>query len=141
LYNSIDVGARLRDLREKRGLSQKQVSEKLGLSQSSIAQYESGKTELTSKVLVLYSELYIVSVDYLLGLTDKPMNEHKNGNTIYFTTSKKPPDLSTGEPETIVEKSFTLNSDGLPANRQELEQLVRNLLREMMPVLKKDEQK
>ncbi len=35
-----DLGSRMRELREKRGLSQKQLAEKIGRSSSAISSYE-----------------------------------------------------------------------------------------------------
>lgn len=61
---------RLRELRIEKGLSQKQLSEKLNISQSAIAKWELAKTEPTASALILLSEFFKVSVDYLLGLED-----------------------------------------------------------------------
>lgn len=140
-YDAEKSGQRIKDAREKMGFTQKFVADKIGLTQPTVYQQESGKSKPTPDALIWYSENYHVSVDYLLGLTDKPFYEHKSGNAIYITTSKKPPDVSGGESEPVAEKTFTVNSDELPANRQELEQFVRDLLREVIPDQKTDEQK
>lgn len=42
------MGAKIRELREKRGLSQKELADALGVDRSAISLWESGKTEPTA---------------------------------------------------------------------------------------------
>ncbi|MEA4829363.1 MAG: helix-turn-helix transcriptional regulator [Enterococcus thailandicus] len=65
-------GSRLRELREKTGMSQYAISKLAGVSQSAINRYENDQTEATYSVLVWFADYYDVSLDYLLGRTDKP---------------------------------------------------------------------
>lgn len=62
--------ANLKDLRKEFGLSQKQMAEKLSISQQTYSDYEKGKTEPTIDTLIKISELFKVSIEYLLGLED-----------------------------------------------------------------------
>lgn len=62
---------RIRDLREDKDLSQKKLAEILNISQSTYSRYESGYLDVPSEVLIALSIFYGVSVDYILGLTDK----------------------------------------------------------------------
>lgn len=62
---------RIRDLREDKDLSQKKLAEILNISQSTYSRYESGYLDVPSEVLIALSSFYGVSVDYILGLTDK----------------------------------------------------------------------
>lgn len=62
---------RIRDLREDKDLSQKKLAEILNISQSTYSRYESGYLDVPSEVLIALSLFYGVSVDYILGLTDK----------------------------------------------------------------------
>ena len=61
---------RLKELRQERGLSQMELSKQTGLSQSAIAKWEKDKTDPTSANLIVLSQFFGESVDYLLGLTD-----------------------------------------------------------------------
>ena len=61
---------RIRELREDKDLSQRQIGQILNMSQTGYNQYEIGKNDLPTNVLIKLSEFYGVSVDYLLGLTD-----------------------------------------------------------------------
>lgn len=63
---------RIRDLREDRDLKQRQVAEYLCCSQQVYSNYELGQRDIPTEVLIKLSQLYHVSVDYLLGLTSNP---------------------------------------------------------------------
>lgn len=62
---------RIRDLREDADLTQMEVGAKINLPQRTYAYYESGQRMIPPHILVALAELYHVSVDYLLGLTDQ----------------------------------------------------------------------
>lgn len=63
---------RLKELREKRGVSQLKLAMDLGLTQNSVSRYESGAREADYKTLVALADYFNVSVDYLLERTDNP---------------------------------------------------------------------
>ena len=61
------VGARLKELRESRGLSQKDVSNEFVITgRSTLANYELGIRDVPIKILVLYSKKFNVSTDWIL---------------------------------------------------------------------------
>lgn len=62
---------RLRDLREDADLTQRQVGEAINVPQRTYAYYESGQRMLPPQVLCALADFYHVSVDYLLGRTEK----------------------------------------------------------------------
>ncbi len=62
---------RLRELREDHDLTQKEIAQILNMSQTGYNQYEIGKNDLPTKILIKLSEYYNVSVDYILGLTNE----------------------------------------------------------------------
>lgn len=63
---------RIRDLREDNNLKQKEVAVYLHCSQQVYSNYELGQRDIPTDILIGLSELYHVSVDYLLGLTSNP---------------------------------------------------------------------
>lgn len=66
---------RIRDLREDRGLTQAQVGRAINVPQRTYAYYESGQRMVPPHVLCALADFYQVSVDYILGRTDrKEMN-------------------------------------------------------------------
>ena len=63
---------RIRDLREDHDLTQKQIGQILNMSQTGYSQYEIGKNDIPTRILIALANYYNTSVDYLLGLTDNP---------------------------------------------------------------------
>lgn len=63
---------RIRDLREDKDLKQRQVADYLNCSQQVYSNYELGQRDIPTDVLINLSNLYNVSVDYILGLTNNP---------------------------------------------------------------------
>lgn len=62
---------RIRDLREDHDLKQTDIAKLLNVTQPTYSDYERGILEISLSSLVTLSNFYQVSVDYLLGLTDK----------------------------------------------------------------------
>ena len=63
---------RLGDLRIDHDLKIKQVAEYLNTHPNVYSRYEKGSREIPVWALIKLSELYGVSADYILGLTDEP---------------------------------------------------------------------
>lgn len=62
---------RIQDLRTDADLSQKQLSEILHMSQRSYSHYETGSRNIPVEMLIRLANYYDISVDYLVGRTDK----------------------------------------------------------------------
>lgn len=62
---------RIRNLREDNDLTQKQVAKILNMSQTGYSQYEIGKNDIPTRVLIILSNYYNTSIDYILGITDE----------------------------------------------------------------------
>lgn len=62
---------RIRDMREDRDLTQKQLADHLHIRQNTYSQYETGQRQLPLDVLIALARYYKTSADYLLGLTDE----------------------------------------------------------------------
>lgn len=69
---------RIAILRREAGMNQLDLAETLGLSQQAISKYENGKAEPDSDTLKQLSRLFNVSVDYIIGNSDK--REHSSLN-------------------------------------------------------------
>lgn len=63
---------RLKLLRKQKHMSQLSLAMKLNTTQMSISRYETGKREPHLKTLILISDFFDVSIDYLLERTDNP---------------------------------------------------------------------
>ena len=70
---------RLRDLREDHDLTQRRLAEMLGMKQTQYFRYEQGYRDIPTDMLIKLSEIYSVSVDYILGLTDETRTYPRHG--------------------------------------------------------------
>lgn len=62
---------RIKDLREDRDLTQKELAAALGITQRKYSYVETGTQPLTDELLVKLAQYYNVSTDYILMLSDK----------------------------------------------------------------------
>ncbi len=73
---------RIRDLREDKDMTQKQMGELLNCSQRVYSNYERGDIDIPTPILIEIASYHNTSVDYLLDLTDikqpYPPKKHKN---------------------------------------------------------------
>ena len=72
IINGDSMHLRIRDIREDKDLTQKQVAEYLLCDQSLYSKYERGERPIPLEAVVKLAEFYGTSVDYLVGLTDTP---------------------------------------------------------------------
>jgi len=62
---------RIRDLREDKDLSQKEMGKALGMSQTGYSKYETGENDVPTNILIKLANFHNTSVDYILGRTDQ----------------------------------------------------------------------
>ena len=106
------AGKRIRELREKKGITQKELAAARKMTQSAIAKQESGATAIGEEGLSWYADYFGVSADYLLGRTDVPQ-----------TASRGRADLPDG-----AEGAAASGAEGEPpAPSKSLEEFVRRI--------------
>lgn len=71
----------IQDLRMSKGLSQQELADELKIGRSTLANYEQSKREPNYETLEKISRYFKVSVDYILGLTDKK-NDYTHEHTL-----------------------------------------------------------
>lgn len=59
----------IKELREDRDLSQREIAEILHMHKTTYARYETGEREIPFNIAILLAKYYEVSLDYLAGLT------------------------------------------------------------------------
>lgn len=74
LSSAADIGARVRQARQRKGMSLRSVANDLGLSASLISQVETGKTSPSVATLYSLAQLLGFSVDEMLGLASDPVS-------------------------------------------------------------------
>lgn len=62
---------RIRDLREDKDLTQREMGKLLNCSQRVYSNYERGDLDIPTDVLIKLAQFYHTTTDYILGLTDK----------------------------------------------------------------------
>jgi len=72
MRNEILKYQRIRDLREDRDITQKEIAEHLNIRQNSYSRYETNERDIPIEVLIKLAVYHNTSIDYLVGLTDEP---------------------------------------------------------------------
>lgn len=70
MFNRNIFGTRLRLLRREKDVTQQVISQLLSVTKTQISEIENGKSTTTLERLVILSDYFDVSCDYLLGITD-----------------------------------------------------------------------
>ncbi|MFC7395412.1 helix-turn-helix domain-containing protein [Scopulibacillus cellulosilyticus] len=76
------LGSRIRLLREKSDLSQKQLAEQLKISNVQLSRYESGDRKPDPEMIAAFAEFFKVPADFLLGLSSSIVQEN---TSTYFS--------------------------------------------------------
>ena len=63
---------RVRDLREDRDITQKQMAEFLQIHQTTYSDYELGNLNIPVEILIKLAKFYETSIDYIVGITNNP---------------------------------------------------------------------
>ena len=66
-----EFGERIKNLRDLNGINRKDMAEYIGVCDSTLANWESGKSSPKINKLIKISNKFNVSIDYLIGLENK----------------------------------------------------------------------
>lgn len=72
------IEERIQELRKGKGLSQEQLAEVLGVSRQAVSKWESGQSMPEIEKLISMSELFEVTVDYILKGESAPAKDDKS---------------------------------------------------------------
>lgn len=111
--NSV-VGNKIRELRNSRKMTQKELAELLYKSESTVRMWELGKSEPDLEMIKRIAEFFDVSSDYILGQTEKPAESgepsenviiyHRDGKNVKREFTKEQMDMLVSMIEAIPEK-------------------------------------
>ncbi|MCS1382763.1 helix-turn-helix transcriptional regulator [Lysinibacillus sphaericus] len=87
------LSTRLKALRTKKNLTQKQLAEKINVTHVSISGYESGNRSPDTDTLQRLADFFEVSTDYLLGRTDTSEPSTVEKEEVEFQAFANDPDL------------------------------------------------
>jgi transcriptional regulator with XRE-family HTH domain len=83
------IGSRIKELREEKGISQKELSKVLNIASSNISKYETGSLEINFETLLNLSKYFDVSLDYIFCSTDVRKEDDLKIDIGYFTVSQE----------------------------------------------------
>lgn len=63
---------RIRELREDKDITQRDMAKALNCSQQVYSNYELGQRDIPTDILIKLSSFHKVSVDYILGISNNP---------------------------------------------------------------------
>ncbi|WP_196593481.1 helix-turn-helix domain-containing protein [Pectinatus sottacetonis] len=66
---------RLKEVRKKMGLTQKEAAKRLNIGYTKYNHYETGRNEPDMDTIILLAKFYKVSIDYLMGNDDNCINK------------------------------------------------------------------
>jgi transcriptional regulator with XRE-family HTH domain len=89
------IGNRIKSLREKSGLSAKELAEKLEVSKSTLSKLENDKKSIDAEEVRNLVNVFSVSADYILGI------QYKEDIVFYMKSDKHLSDEDIGEVEVI----------------------------------------
>ncbi len=69
------IGTRLKQLRLERNVTQKEIATGIGVSSVSVQRFEYGTVRPSLDTLIALADFFDVSLDYLVGRSDKPGRE------------------------------------------------------------------
>jgi transcriptional regulator with XRE-family HTH domain len=67
-----NIGDRIRELREQKGWSQRELSRRVGINYSVMSRIESGQRPVEDDEILKFADIFEVSTDYLLGRSNDP---------------------------------------------------------------------
>ncbi len=95
---------RLKELRLEKGLLQSDIAKKINKSDRAVGLYERGERDMGTDTLSILSDLFNVSIDYLLGKTDIRNSEIIDTDKINIGLSKKDYNPPTKEQQEKIEE-------------------------------------
>lgn len=101
------IGERIQYLREEKKLTQSELAKLLSISKSSLASYEQNARKPSVDTVILIAKFFNVTSDYILELTNKPINLDtilsKEKNVFILPNDIFSSDIALKEMETLKE--------------------------------------
>lgn len=97
----MNFGERLKDIRNKRKMSQTELAELSGLHYTQIGRYEKGKSMPSSDVLSKFAEIFSISIDFLLEGSSDDVAQSQINDRDLLKQFKEIESLSEKDKETV----------------------------------------
>lgn len=70
----MDIGSRLKALREARGMTLEQVGDFIGVNKATVQRYEIGNIDIKRNIAIKLAECFHVSPAYIMGWSETPVS-------------------------------------------------------------------
>ena len=80
----MNVGDRIRKLREQEGISREQFAQSIGITYAALSKYETSKRQLDFETLIKIADYFEVTTDYLLGRNEYAHGVSKEEPSVYL---------------------------------------------------------
>lgn len=98
----MNIGERIRKMRDTLGISQQDLAAKVGLSRPALSQIESGRRKVSADELLLFSKTLNIAVDHLMGLRPLPSVSIAHGGA--HQKNSRAPEMRISVPQKKMEK-------------------------------------
>ena len=78
----MNIGLRLKDLRETAGLTQEEVGNSIGVTKATVNRYETGEIDIKRTIAIKLGNLFDVPPAYIMGWTDAKQTSINNNGVI-----------------------------------------------------------
>jgi transcriptional regulator with XRE-family HTH domain len=93
---AIEIGKRIKLLREEKCLQQKDLSDSLNITRSNISKYETGDLEINYDILNNVSNFFDVSLDFIFGISPNPQIKTNEADELYNYIKHLKPAINKG---------------------------------------------
>ena len=119
---------RLRELRIQKNLNQLDMANFLGCTTATYNRYEVGSREPDIQTIIKLADFFSVSTDYLLGRTDKPLDQKFGDKSVEIAARPLPIEMTEPQPEPAQAQKKLTGAE----THEELEALVRRMVAEAL---------
>jgi transcriptional regulator with XRE-family HTH domain len=105
----MELGDRIKALREKRDWSQTMLAKKIGVSKSVMSRIEAGTRPLEDSLLIKLSDVLEESSDYLLGIAEKGSDKLSNNDREIVDSIRRLPEFQKSAVKTLVDSMIEKN--------------------------------
>jgi len=106
----VEIGKNLQSIRKRRGLTQKELGEKIGLTREAVASYEAGRSQLMVTTLLDITAVLHTAINDILGLDRQTAK-----STITIRWAKRM-DIIESLPESVKKHILRTLDDVIKAN-------------------------
>lgn len=85
----MNIGDRIRQLREQLGLTQEEVGNKIGVTKATVNRYETGEIDIKRTIAIKLADVLNSTPSYIMGWEPDPSSEESNTSPVSSFLAKK----------------------------------------------------